>query len=121
MTGAVRVLLVDDSAVFLAAAATVVNRTPGLELVGTASSGEEAVALTAALEPDFVLIDHRMPGVSGIDAATRIREAHPDTVVTIVSADSGSDLRNTAFPVLSKKDFTTTRLLELSRGVVRSA
>ncbi len=121
MTAAVRVLLVDDSAVFLDAAATVVTRTPGFELVGTASSGEEAVALASTLEPDFVLMDHRMPGLSGLDAATRIREADPETVVTIVSADSGSDLRNTAFPVLSKKDFTTSRLLELWRGVVRSA
>jgi hypothetical protein len=45
----------------------------------------------------------------------RIREAHPRTVVTIVSADSGSQLQDATFPVLSKKDFNPTRLLELWR------
>ena len=117
----VRVLLVDDSDVFLDAAASVVTRTAGFELVGTATSGEEAVAVAARLEPDLVLMDHRMPGLSGMDAARRIREAHPHTVVTIVSADSGSQLQDASFPVLSKKEFNPARLLELWRGVAHSA
>jgi DNA-binding NarL/FixJ family response regulator len=110
---AVRVLLVDDSDVFRDAAAAVVERTPGFELVGIASSGEEAVGAAATLDPDLVVMDHRMPGLSGVDAATRIHEAHPRTVVTIVSADSGSQLRDAAFPVLNKKEFNPARLLEL--------
>jgi DNA-binding NarL/FixJ family response regulator len=113
----VRVLVVDDSDVFLEAAASVVTRTDGFELVGTATSGEEAVALAATLDPDLVLMDHRMPGLSGVDAAQRIHEAHPGTVVTIVSADSGSQLQDVAFPVLSKKELNPTRLLELWRTV----
>jgi DNA-binding NarL/FixJ family response regulator len=112
---AVRVLVVDDSDVFRAAAATVVERTPGFELVGTASSGEEAVAAAARLDPDLVLMDHRMPGLSGVDAAKRIHETHPRTVVTIVSADSGSQPQDGSFPVLSKKEFNPARLLELWR------
>jgi len=111
----VRVLLVDDSDVFLEAAVSVVTKTDGFELVGTATSGEEAVALAATLGPDLVLMDHRMPGLSGLDAALRIREENPNTVVTIVSADSGSQLRDVDFPVLSKKEFNPTRLLELWR------
>ena len=117
---AVRVVLVDDSDVFLDAAATVVTRTPGFELVGTATSGEEAVALAATVDPDLVLMDHRMPGLGGIDAAKRIHEARPGTVVTIISADSGSQLQDTIFPVLSKRDFNPTRLLELWRDVALS-
>jgi DNA-binding NarL/FixJ family response regulator len=113
----VRVLLVDDSDVFRDAAASVVTKTAGFELVGSASSGEEAVALAATLAPDLVLMDHRMPGLSGLDAALQIRESRPGTVVTIVSADSGSQLRDTDFPVLSKKEFNPTRLLELWRDV----
>lgn len=109
----VRVLLVDDSDVFLHAAASVVTRTAGFELVGTAASGEEAVALAATLGPDLVLMDHRMPGLSGPDAARRIQAAQPGTAVTIVSADRGSQLEDTSFPVLNKKEFNPTRLLEL--------
>lgn len=116
----VRVLLVDDSDVFLDAAASVVTRTTEFELVGTAASGEEAVALAATLEPDLVLMDHRMPGLSGLDAARRIHEAQPGTVVTIVSAGGGSQLSDTSFPVLSKKEFNPTRLRELWHDVARS-
>jgi DNA-binding NarL/FixJ family response regulator len=117
----VRVLLVDDSEVFLEAAASVVTKTEGFELVATATSGEEAVALAASLEPDLVLMDHRMPGLSGMDAARRIREAHARTVVTIVSADNGSQLQDASFPVLSKKEFNPARLLELWRDVAHGA
>jgi DNA-binding NarL/FixJ family response regulator len=116
----VRVLLVDDSDVFLDAAASVVTRTAGFELVGTATSGEEAVALAATLEPDLVLMDQRMPGLSGVDAAKLIHEAQPGTVVTIVSADSGSQLEDVSFPVLGKKEFNPARLLELWQGLARS-
>jgi len=110
---AVRVLLVDDSEVFLDAAASVVAKTPGFELVGTATSGEEAVTLAASLDPGLVLIDHRLPGLSGIEAARQIHEARPRTVVTIVSADNGSQLNNSTFPVLTKQHFTSKRLAEL--------
>jgi DNA-binding NarL/FixJ family response regulator len=113
----VRVLLVDDSEIFLGAAATVITRTPGFDLAGTATSGEAAVALAASLDPDLVLMDHRMSGLSGIEAARRIKEAQPRTVVAIVSADSGSQLENEAFPVLSKQHFTSKRLLELWREI----
>jgi DNA-binding NarL/FixJ family response regulator len=117
----VRVLLVDDSEVFLEAAVSVVTRTDGFRLVGTATSGEEAVEFAATLGPDLVLMDHRMPGLSGLDAALRIREAHPATVVTIVSADSGSQLRDVDFPVLSKKEFNPGRLQALWRTVAPAA
>ena len=117
MTSGVRVLLVDDSDVFRDAAAGVVARTPGFELIGTATSGDEAVALAESLDPDLVLMDHRMPGVSGIEAARRINAVQPRTVVTIVSADSGSQLRSATFHVLSKQQFTSQHLLELWREI----
>lgn len=67
---AVRVLVADDQALIRAAIADLVTYADGLELVGQAVDGREAVALAGRLRPDVVLMDIRMPGVDGI-AATR--------------------------------------------------
>jgi DNA-binding NarL/FixJ family response regulator len=85
----IRVLVVDDSPAFLNAAVDVVSVTDGFELAGTASSGEEAVAQAAATQPDLVLIDLRMPGIGGREAAAQITQARPSTGVVLMTADSG--------------------------------
>ena len=85
----IRVLVVDDSPAFLNAAADVVSVTNGFELAGTASSGEEAVARAAAVQPDLVLIDLRMPGIGGREAAAQITQARPSTGIVLMTADSG--------------------------------
>jgi CheY-like chemotaxis protein len=82
-----RVLAVDDSEIFLSVADSVVSSTTGLELVGTATSGEEALRLLPDLEPDLVLVDIHMPGIDGFETARRIREESPQTVVVLVSAE----------------------------------
>jgi DNA-binding NarL/FixJ family response regulator len=69
---AVRVLLVDDQAPFLAAARAVVALTEGFEVVGEAASGEAAVDAARALAPDLVLMDVRLPGIDGPEASRRI-------------------------------------------------
>jgi DNA-binding NarL/FixJ family response regulator len=68
----VRVLVADDQEPFRRAARAVVAAAPGFTLVGEASSGEEAVELAAALLPDLVLLDVRMPGIGGAEAARQI-------------------------------------------------
>jgi DNA-binding NarL/FixJ family response regulator len=83
----VRVLAADDSTVFLGALADVVRETPGFELVGTVDSGECAIAVASSECPDLVLMDVRMPGLGGIEAARRIAEAHPGTLIVLMSAD----------------------------------
>jgi DNA-binding NarL/FixJ family response regulator len=115
VTRPVRVVLVDDSAVFLEAAAEVVVSTPGFELVATGTSGEEAVELAASLRPELVLVDQRMPGMTGVEAAGRIRVSVPSTVVAILTADSGSNLASIGLPVLSKRRFGSAGLAELWR------
>jgi CheY-like chemotaxis protein len=82
-----RVLLVDDSEAMRTAAAGVVSTAQELRLVGTAASGEEAIQRVSELKPDFVLLDVRMPGMDGIDAAQIIREENPEVVVVLYSAD----------------------------------
>lgn len=115
MTPPVQVVLVDDSRVFLEAAAEVVCSTPGFELVATGTSGEEAVELAASHRPELVLVDHRMPGMTGVEAADRIRVNAPSTVIAILTADSGQHLTDVDFPVLSKRQFGSTGLAELWR------
>ena len=67
-----RVLLVDDNPEFLKAAERLLSRTPHLEVVGCAGSGEEAVDQTRALRPELVLMDWSLPEMSGLEATQRI-------------------------------------------------
>jgi two-component system, NarL family, invasion response regulator UvrY len=83
----VGVLIVDDQAPFLVAARRLIASTPGFEFVGEATSGEGAVTLAAALRPDLVLMDVRMPGLGGLDAARRITAARSAEAVVLVSTD----------------------------------
>jgi DNA-binding NarL/FixJ family response regulator len=74
----VRVLLADDQRLVRESLATMLGLLPGIELVGTASDGEEAVALAAEHSPQVVLMDLRMPRVDGIEAIRRLREQQPE-------------------------------------------
>lgn len=83
----VGVLGVDDQVVFLEVAREVVAASPGFNWVGGASSGEEALEAVRELEPEFVLLDVRMPGMDGIETARRISDSHPDVVVVLISIE----------------------------------
>jgi two-component system, NarL family, invasion response regulator UvrY len=87
----VRVLTVDDQVVFRDAARDVINATPGFEPVGGVGSGEEAMAAVERLRPELVLLDVRMPGCGGVEAARRITAAHPETVIVLISMEEFSE------------------------------
>ena len=85
---AVRVLVVDDSVPFRSAAHELIDDTAGFVWIGEASSGEDGVEETRRLQPDVVLMDVRMPGIGGIEAASRIAShPSPPIVVLITGAD----------------------------------
>jgi DNA-binding NarL/FixJ family response regulator len=109
----VRVLVADDSAVFRAVIADVVAETPGFELAGTADSGVAAVALAADTRPDLVLLDVRMPSLGGAEAARRIRELSPESVVVLVTASSGVSAGAHGLAVIDKRNLTPAVLAGL--------
>ncbi|QUI34722.1 response regulator transcription factor [Streptomyces alfalfae] len=84
----VRVLLVDDQPLVRAALAMVITDAPDIEVVGEASSGEEAVRRCAELLPDVVVMDIRMPGMDGVEATRRITSGpSPAHVVVLTTFD----------------------------------
>jgi len=86
------VLAVDDQESFRRVLRRVVDATATLVPIGEAESGEAAVALVGELEPDLVVMDVRMPGMGGVEAARRIKELRPATVVLLVSTNGAEQL-----------------------------
>ncbi len=72
MTGSIKVLVVDDQFLIRAGLVGLLRAAPGIEVVGEAGDGEEAVELAARTRPDVVLMDIRMPGTNGIAATEKI-------------------------------------------------
>jgi two-component system invasion response regulator UvrY len=87
----VSVLTVDDQDVFRRVAHDVIVATPGFESVGEVCSGEEALGAVERLHPDLVLLDVRMPGIGGVEAARRITSSHPETVVVLISIEDSEN------------------------------
>jgi len=81
------VLVVDDQELFRAVIRDVVLATPRMTVVGEAASGEAAVGAVEELSPRMVIMDKRMPGIGGIEAARLIRARHPEIVVVLVSVE----------------------------------
>lgn len=83
----IRVLCVDDQSCFLGALRELIEAVPGFIGVGEVSSGEDAVRAAESLRPDLVLMDVRMPGMDGFEAAERIIDRDRSVVVVLMSAE----------------------------------
>jgi two-component system NarL family response regulator len=89
----IRVLVVDDHALFRRGLQMVLEQEPDIEVVGEASDGTEAVETAAETLPDIVLMDVRMPRRGGIDACTAIHDVAPSTkIIMLTISDEEADL-----------------------------
>ena len=119
----IRILLVDDQALFREGLHTLLSVHADLEVVGEANNGEEAVQKTAELNPDVVLMDLRMPILNGVAATRRITAQHPDVrVIVLTTFDDDEDifegLRAGAIGYLLK-DVPSPKLVEAIRAAAR--
>jgi DNA-binding NarL/FixJ family response regulator len=81
-----RIVVVDDEPAFLDIAQSLLAAQPGVRVVGTASSGQEAIDLVPELEPELVILDVQMPGMSGFETARRLVRSTNGVRVVMVSA-----------------------------------
>jgi DNA-binding NarL/FixJ family response regulator len=87
----VRVVVADDQTVVREGLVLLLGLLPGIEVAGTAADGQEAVSLVASLRPDVVLMDLRMPRMDGVEATRRIRAAHPEVQVVVLTTYSDDE------------------------------
>ncbi|MFI1160858.1 response regulator [Streptomyces sioyaensis] len=92
-----RVVVADDQTVVREGIVMLLGLLPGIEVIGSAADGEEAVRLVAELAPDVVLMDLRMPRCDGVEATRRIRAGHPGTQVVVLTTYADDD---SLFPAL---------------------
>jgi two-component system response regulator DevR len=83
---ALRILLVDDHEVVRVGVRTLIERQPGMEVVGEAGSVREAVSQAEYLAPDVVVLDIRLPGGDGVEACRQIKARRPQTRIIILTS-----------------------------------
>ena len=81
----IRVLVVDDHDLVRTGITRMLSDIDGLQVVGQAESGEEALAKARELKPDVVLMDVKMPGIGGLEATRKMMRSHPDIKVVAVT------------------------------------
>lgn len=87
----IKVLLVDDHPIVRAGLETILNPQPDIEVIAQAGDGEAAVEQASQLHPDVVLMDLRLPGMSGVEAIRKIRAACPEVKILVLTTYEGDE------------------------------
>jgi two-component system NarL family response regulator len=90
-SGTIRVLIADDHPVVVLGLSAIINTQPDMNVIGHAKSGKEAVLLARKHSPDVILMDLRMPEMSGVDAIEAIRVERPDSAVIVLTTYHGDE------------------------------
>jgi DNA-binding NarL/FixJ family response regulator len=85
----IRVAIADDHSIIREALEAAISRAQGIELVGQASTGSEAISICRALQPDVIVMDLRLGDMSGVSAANQIRIDSPETKILIFTSSTG--------------------------------
>jgi DNA-binding NarL/FixJ family response regulator len=120
---AIRVLLVDDQALFREGLETLLSVHKDIQVVGQASNGRDAVEIAAKVHPDVVLMDVRMPILDGVRATRLLKEAQPQCrVIVLTTFDDDEyifDALRTGAAGYLLKDVASARLVEAIRATAR--
>jgi len=119
----IKILIADDQSLFREALRTLLSAYPGLDIVGDASNGEEALRLAFTLNPDVVLMDLRMPIVDGVEATRKIVKLGKNIKVIVLTTFDDDEtvfdgLRAGAVGYLLK-DVSSDKLIEAIRAAAK--
>jgi len=121
--GKIRIVIADDNAMVREGLRTAISNNDDLVIVGVAADGIEALRLVRDLDPDVIVLDHRMPGKRGLDVAARLRADSPEIAVVMFTLDEG--IRDVALATgvaaFLPKDTPLGTLLAEIRRVARPA
>jgi DNA-binding NarL/FixJ family response regulator len=88
----IRVMVVEDQALFRETLVRLLGTQPGIEIAGDAGSGEEAIRIVTQRAPDVILMDVGLPGMDGIEATRRLKASSPGVKVVIITAFPGPEM-----------------------------
>jgi len=120
----IRVLLVDDHDLFREGLAGIIASQPDMQVIGEAGDGLEGLVKAMEIKPDLILMDLQMPGMDGLEATKRIKEALPDVTVVVLTVRDEDEklftaLKNGAQGYLLK-NIRSVDMLEMLRGAMRN-
>ena len=119
----IRILIVDDHLVVRMGLRSMIESQPSMAVVAEAANGQEAVAMFREHRPDIVLMDLRMPGMSGVEATIAIREEFPDSRIIVLTTYDGDENIYRALQAGARayllKDIPRNEFLEDIRAVHR--
>ena len=121
--GRIRVLIVDDHEMVREGLMAMLQPEPDFEVVGQTGSGEAVAELVESAEPNVVLLDARLPDISGVEVCRRLSRSHPDVAVVILTTYTDPDLVQECIQAGARgyvvKDVERFSLKEAIRAVYR--